>query len=73
MPRFLTITYNCTEMSADGIWKQEPCTESHGVLPEAGKDYEVSKMEVLETITAEKFNVIDNKVIDLKSKKYRYK
>jgi hypothetical protein len=34
----LTLTYDCTEVSADGIRKQEPCTELRGVLPEAGKD-----------------------------------
>jgi hypothetical protein len=60
-------------MSADGIRKQEPCAESRGVLPEAGEDYEGSEMEVLGTMTAAKFDVVDNKVIDLKSKKYKSK
>jgi hypothetical protein len=38
------------------------------VLPEAGEDYryEGSEMEVLETMTAAKFDVVDNKVIDIK-------
>jgi hypothetical protein len=42
----------------------------HKVLPEAGKDYKGSRMEVLlETMTAVKFDVVNNKVsIDLKSK-----
>jgi hypothetical protein len=53
-------------MSADGIWKQEPCPESRGVLPEAGEDYEGSEMEALGTMTAAKFDVDNNKVIDLK-------
>jgi hypothetical protein len=69
----LSLTYDCTEMSADGIWKQEPCPESRGALPEAGEDYEGSEMEVLGTMTAAKFDVDNNKVIDLKSKKYRLK
>jgi hypothetical protein len=69
----LSLTYDCTEMSADGIWKQEPYPESRGVLPEAGEDYEGSEMEVLGTMTAAKFDVDNNKVIDLKSKKYRFK
>jgi hypothetical protein len=69
----LSLTYDCTEMSADGIWKQEPCPESRGVLPEAGEDYKGSEMEVLGTMTAAKFDVDNNKVIDLKSKKYRLK
>jgi hypothetical protein len=43
-------------MSADGIWK----------LPEAGEDYEGSKMEVLGTMTAAKFDVDNNKVINFK-------
>jgi hypothetical protein len=57
-------------MPADGIWKQEPCLESRGVLPEAGEDYEGSEMEVLGTMTAAKFDVNNNRVIDLKSKKF---
>jgi hypothetical protein len=44
------------------------------VLPEAGKDYKGSETEVLETMTAAKFDVVNNKVIlDLKSKTYKYK
>jgi hypothetical protein len=43
------------------------------VLPEAGEDYEGSEMEVWGTMTAAKFDVNNNKVIDLKSKKYRFK
>jgi hypothetical protein len=39
------------------------------VLPESGKDYEGSEMEVFGTMTAAKFDVVDNKVIDLKLKK----
>jgi hypothetical protein len=35
----LTLRYDCTEMSADGIWKREPCAELRGVLPEAAKEY----------------------------------
>jgi hypothetical protein len=67
----LTLTYDCIEMSADGIRKREPCAESQGVLPEAGEDYEGSEVEVLGTMTVAKFDVVDNKVIDLKSKKYK--
>jgi hypothetical protein len=33
------------------------------VLSEAGEDYEGSEMEVLETMTAAKFDVVDSKVI----------
>jgi hypothetical protein len=57
-------------MSADGIRRWEPCAELRGVLPEAGEDYEGSEMEVLGTMTAAKFDVVDNKVLDLKSKQY---
>jgi hypothetical protein len=64
----LTLTYDCIEMSADGIRKREPCAESRGVIPEAGEDYEGSQMEVLGTMTAAKFDVVDNKVIHFKSK-----
>jgi hypothetical protein len=43
------------------------------VLPEAGRDYEVFEMEVLETMKAAKFDVLDNKVRDLKSKTLKCK
>jgi hypothetical protein len=62
-------------MSADGIRKRELLAEVRGVLPEAGEDYEGSEMEVWGTVTAAKFDVVDNKdiKIDLKSKKYKCK
>jgi hypothetical protein len=37
------------------------------VLPEAGKDYEGSEMEVWGTMTAAKFDLVYNKVIDLRT------
>jgi hypothetical protein len=46
----LTLMYYCTEVSDGGNWKCEPCMELRVVLPEAGKDYEDSEMEVLETM-----------------------
>jgi hypothetical protein len=67
------VRFAYVEMSADGIRKREPCAEPRGVLPEAGEDYEGSEMEALGTMTAAKFDVVDNKVIDLKSNKYKSK
>jgi hypothetical protein len=69
----LTPMYNCTEASADGIRKSEPCVEWRGVLSEAGEDYEESEMEVLEAMKVAKFDVLNNKVIDLKLHKLEYK
>jgi hypothetical protein len=43
------------------------------VLPEAGEDYEGSEMEVLETMTAAKFDVVDAARLYLKSKIYKFK
>jgi hypothetical protein len=43
------------------------------LLPEADEDFEGSEMEVLGNMTAAKFDVVDNKDIDLKSKKYKHK
>jgi hypothetical protein len=52
----LTLMYNCTEVSEDGIGKQEPCADPEGGLVlKAGKDYDGFAMEVLETTTAAKF------------------
>jgi hypothetical protein len=68
----LRSTYDCTEVSADGIQKREPSTELQGVLREAGEDYKGFEIEVLETIKAAKFDVVNNKVIDLKSKTLIY-
>jgi hypothetical protein len=53
---------------ADGIQKWEPCPELQGVLQETGKDYEGSQMEVLESMKVAEYDLVDNKVIDLKSK-----
>jgi hypothetical protein len=61
-------------VSAEGIWKREPSAESREVLPEAGEDYEdyeASEMEVLETMKAGKFDVVDNKVISQIQKNYK--
>jgi hypothetical protein len=68
----LTLMY-CTEMSVDGIRKREPYAELQGVLLEVGEDYQGYKMEVFGTMAAAKFDVVDNKLIDLKSKKYKHK
>jgi hypothetical protein len=59
----LRSTFDCTEVSADRIRKQEPSAESWVVLSEAGEDYKGSKTEVLETMKAAKFDVFNNKVI----------
>jgi hypothetical protein len=69
----LTLTHDCKEVSAEGIRKCRPWAESREGLPKAGEDYEGSKMEVLETMKAAKFDIINNKIIDLKSKKFKYK
>jgi hypothetical protein len=54
-------------VSLEAIRICEPCMESPEVLPEAaGKDYEGSKMEVLETMKAVKFDIVNHKVIYLK-------
>jgi hypothetical protein len=39
----------------------------------SSKCFEGFKMEVLETMKAARFNVVDNKAIDQNSKKLRYK
>jgi hypothetical protein len=51
----LTLTYNCTKVSAEGIRKCEPGAELREVLPEGVDDYEGSEMKVLETMKAAKF------------------
>jgi hypothetical protein len=53
----------------DGIRKREPCVESRGVLATGSRRrLRRIRKEVLETMTAATFDVVDNKVIDLKSK-----
>jgi hypothetical protein len=42
---------------------------TRSALPKACKDYEGSKMEVLETMKAAKIDVVSNKATDLKSKR----
>jgi hypothetical protein len=59
-------------VSPEGILKRKPCTESREVLPEAGKDYEGPQIDLLETMKKAKFDVMDNKVIDLKSKTLKH-
>jgi hypothetical protein len=44
--------YDCIDVSAAEIREYESCAESREVLPEAGKDYKGSEMEVLETVRA---------------------
>ena len=47
---YLTFTYDHTGVSADGIQKSEPAPDTQEAIPEAGKGFDGTEKEILETM-----------------------